>query len=64
MCCDEGVKDLVVKHCDAAHIIRKMVVLRLLIVIEDESFTSNDDSLWVLGDSKTIDLIQIAIECL
>ena len=59
---DESIEDWVVEHAEARLIISQMVVRRLIIVVEDQSATTSDNSLGRLSNGQTVDFVQVAVE--
>lgn len=62
MCSDEGVEDRVVENAQTCLVIGKMMVSRLIVIIEDQSATSCDDSLGRLCNRQAVNLVQVAVE--
>ena len=57
MSCDKSVEDGVVEDAEAGILIRKVVIHRLVIIVEDQTASTDNDSFWRLSHSQSMNLI-------
>ena len=62
MRCDKSVEDGIVEDAKAGIFVRQVMVDRLIIVVEDETATADNDSLGRLCNGQSVDLVQAAVE--
>ena len=60
--CDKSVEDGVVEDAEASVFVCQVMVDRLIVVVEDQAATSDNDPLGGLSNRQSVDLIQAAVK--
>ena len=64
MSSDKSVEDRVVQDTQTGIFVSQMMVDGLIIIVEDQASTSDNDSLWRLSDGQSINFVQATVKSL